>query len=220
MSAVAYIRVSTDQQHLGPEAQRAAIRAWATRVGEGVSAWHEERVSGATPIERRPELLAAIGELRKGDMLVVARRDRLARDVMRAAMIEAMAARRGGRIVSAAGEGTDTDDPGAKMIRQMLDVFAEYERAMICLRTRAALGVLRRKGQRYGEVPYGMQLADDGKTLCPNMAERAIAERMRELRDGGASFRTIERMLREEGVRSRSGEPFRLSQIHRIVGQR
>ena len=31
--AVAYIRVSTDEQCLGPEAQRASIEAWAGRVG-------------------------------------------------------------------------------------------------------------------------------------------------------------------------------------------
>ena len=31
--AVAYLRVSTDEQRLGPEAQRAAIAAWAVREG-------------------------------------------------------------------------------------------------------------------------------------------------------------------------------------------
>lgn len=31
--AVAYLRVSTDEQRLGPEAQRAAIAAWGAREG-------------------------------------------------------------------------------------------------------------------------------------------------------------------------------------------
>ncbi len=31
--AVAYIRVSKDDQKLGPEAQRAAVEAWAAREG-------------------------------------------------------------------------------------------------------------------------------------------------------------------------------------------
>ena len=39
--AVAYIRVSTEDQHLGTEAQRAAITRWATLNGVTVVEWHE-----------------------------------------------------------------------------------------------------------------------------------------------------------------------------------
>lgn len=38
-AAVGYLRVSTDEQNLGPEAQRAAILAWALRNGVTVVAW-------------------------------------------------------------------------------------------------------------------------------------------------------------------------------------
>jgi len=38
--AVAYLRVSTEDQKLGPEAQRAAIEPWAAREGVQVAAWH------------------------------------------------------------------------------------------------------------------------------------------------------------------------------------
>ncbi len=40
--AVAYLRVSTDEQRLGPEAQRASIEAWAKREGVAVVAWHAD----------------------------------------------------------------------------------------------------------------------------------------------------------------------------------
>ena len=64
-SAVAYLRVSTDEQHLGPEAQRAAIVAWAAREGVNVVAWHTDAgVSGAAEIAKRPALLAALADLR------------------------------------------------------------------------------------------------------------------------------------------------------------
>ena len=47
LSAVAYLRVSTDEQKLGPEAQRAAIQSWANREGVSVVAWHTDAgVSG------------------------------------------------------------------------------------------------------------------------------------------------------------------------------
>ncbi len=63
--AVAYIRVSTDEQRLGPEAQRAAVEAWAAREGISVAAWHvDQGVSGGSDLGDRPALVAALGELR------------------------------------------------------------------------------------------------------------------------------------------------------------
>ena len=81
-------------------------------------------------------------------MLLVAKRDRLGRDVIAVAMIERLIAKRGARVVSAAGEGTDSDDPSALLMRRLIDSFAEYERALIAARTRAALAAKRRRGER------------------------------------------------------------------------
>jgi DNA invertase Pin-like site-specific DNA recombinase len=59
--AVAYVRMSTDRQDLSPDAQRAAISRWASAQGVAVVAWHDDLgVSGGTPLEERPGLLAAI----------------------------------------------------------------------------------------------------------------------------------------------------------------
>jgi DNA invertase Pin-like site-specific DNA recombinase len=149
-TAVAYLRVSTDRQELGPEAQRAAIEAWAAREGVTVAAWHVDAgVSGAAAIADRPELVAALASLtvHRAGVLVVAKRDRLARDVMAAAMLERMALDAGARIVSAAGEGTDSNDPSAVLMRTLVDAFAQYERAMIAARTKAALGAKRARGE-------------------------------------------------------------------------
>jgi hypothetical protein len=52
--AVAYVRVSTEDQNLGPEAQRAAIERWAPSRGITVAAWHQDCLSGATAVEDRP----------------------------------------------------------------------------------------------------------------------------------------------------------------------
>lgn len=59
-------------------------------------------------------------------MLIVAKRDRLGRDPMVVAMIESAVKRKGARIVSAAGEGTDSDSPTDILMRRMVDAFAEY----------------------------------------------------------------------------------------------
>jgi DNA invertase Pin-like site-specific DNA recombinase len=198
--AVAYIRVSTDEQNLGPEAQLAAINQWATRSDVIVVAIHRDiGVSGATPLADCSGLMAALDDLgvHGAGSLVVAKRDRLARDVMKAAMVEARAEKVGARVVSAAGEGDGTD-PAAQLMRTIVDAFAQYERAMIAARTRAALAVKKMKGERTGGIPYGFSDLDG--QLVPNDDERVVITRARELSSQGMSLRAICAAFKEERI--------------------
>jgi len=216
--AVAYLRVSTDDQHLGPEAQRAAIVAWAAREGVTIAAWHTDQgVSGAAAIADRPALLAALADLsmHRAGLLVVSKRDRLARVVMAAAMIERLSADVGARIVSAAGEGTEGNDPSAMLMRRMVDAFAEYERAMIAARTKAALAVKRTRGEATSHAPYGWR-AVDGR-LVADAIEQAILVRVRALRATGLTERAIVAALNAEGVRTRSGGQHNPRSVHLIL---
>src|SRR6185436_6423611 len=115
MQAVVYLRVSTDEQadsRAGLEAQADNCRRCALDLGaELVGPFADEGVSGASGLDKRPGLLQAIAELTRGDVLLVAKRDRLGRDPICIAMIEAAVKRKGSRITSSAGEGTEGDDP-------------------------------------------------------------------------------------------------------------
>lgn len=91
--------------------------------------------------------------------MIVAKRDRLGRDLIGVAMIERSVMRKGARIVSAAGEGTEGTDAGAPMQRQILDVFAEYERRLIGQRTKAALRAKREHISRSIEARRPVQRA-------------------------------------------------------------
>jgi len=218
LRAVAYLRVSTDEQRNGPEVQRADIVAWAARAGVEVVAWHTDNgVSGAAPVDRRPALLAALADLRghRAGQLVVSRRDRLARDVMNAAMIERMATDAGARIASAAGEGGDGTDPAAVLMRTMVDAFAQYERAMIAARTKAALAVKRARGEAVSHAPYGYR-AVDGR-LEPDAAEQVVIAQVRALRDAGMSFRGIVAELARAGVLGRTGASLGVAQVHALA---
>lgn len=220
-TAVAYLRVSTDRQELGPEAQRAAIEAWASREGVTVAAWHVEAgVSGAAAIADRPELVAALASLtvHRAGVLVVAKRDRLARDVMAAAMLERMACDAGARIVSAAGEGTDSNDPSAVLMRTLVDAFAQYERAMIAARTKAALGAKRARGERAGTVPYGFT-SDAAGRLSPCAAERAVIAQVRALRAAGMTLRGIVAELGRVGIVGRTGNALAMAQVQNILAR-
>lgn len=217
--AVAYLRVSTDDQALGPDAQRAALAAWATRAGVEIVAWYEDRgVSGAAAIDRRPGLLAALDALAShgAGVLAVAKRDRLARDVVAAAMIERMAERVGARVTSAAGEG-EGSDPGAVLMRTMIDAFAQYERALISARTRAALAVKAARGERTGAVPVGCRVAADGRTLEADPVEREIVDVVVALRDAGLSIRRIAAEMAARGMRTRKGGEIQSTQVARIL---
>src|SRR6185436_18396957 len=106
--AVAYMRVNTSDQHLSVEAQRAAIEAWAQREGITVAGWHVDHgVSGRAELADRPALVAALAELRTANagVLIVLRRDRLARDVATAIAIERAVEMCGARVRSADGVG-------------------------------------------------------------------------------------------------------------------
>ena len=143
MQALIYLRVSTDEQTAsgaGLEAQHDAAVTCCERAGWPVAGpYADEGVSGAIGLEGRPALLEAIADLTRGDVLVVAKRDRLGRDPIAVAMIEAAVTRRGARVVSAAGEGTADDEPANVLMRRIVDAFAEYERLLIKSRTRSAL---------------------------------------------------------------------------------
>lgn len=202
MAAYAYLRVSTDQQvqsGAGLDAQEDACRRSA---GELAGVYRDEGVSGKTGLDKRPALLEAIAELSKGDTLIVAKRDRLGRDPLVVAMIEASVKRKGARIVSAAGEGTDSDSPTDILMRRMVDAFAEYERLVIGARTKAALQAKKVRSERTGSIPYGYR-CDDGVNLIANEVEQQALIIIRDLHDKGLSLRNIAMRLEKLGYKSR-----------------
>lgn len=219
--AIGYGRVSTSEQAasgLGIEAQRVAVVAAAERAELPLAAWlTDEGISGAKGLEDRPALLAAVEALGRGDVLLIAKRDRLGRDPLQLAMLERLVSRRGGRVVSAAGEGTDDDDPTSVLMRRIVDAFAEYERLVIGARTKAALGRLRASGRRAGNVPFGFCADAEGR-LSEAPAEQAVIEAVMSARARGLSHRAIVAELAAAGVVSpRSGKPLAQRQVSRIL---
>lgn len=218
MSAVAYLRVSTHRQNLGIEAQRIAIEMWAVREGVSVVAWHiDAGVSGGSDVGDRPGLVAALGTIRvaRAGILVVARRDRLARDVAIAETIEKATADAGSRVVSADGVG-DEGTPGASFDRAVAYHLASHSAESVRLATKAALAAKRARGERAGAVPYGFT-ADDAGRLSPCPAEQDVIAAVRELRAAGLPLRAVVAELNRRGLVSRSGRPLALTQVARVA---
>jgi DNA invertase Pin-like site-specific DNA recombinase len=131
---IGYARVSTNEQDTA--AQVAALKA------AGCERIFREKASGGR--WDRPELHRLLEQLRKDDVLVVWKLDRLSRslrDVL--TIMEQIAnAKAGFRSLS---EAIDTTSPAGRMMMQMLAAFAKFERAMLRERTKGAWKALASK---------------------------------------------------------------------------
>lgn len=244
-NAVAYLRVSTDEQAisgLGLDAQRASVQGKAEQLGLPLDAVFEEpAVSGAARREDRPVLMQAVTALRRGDVLLVAKRDRLGRDFLETGLIERQVKKRGARVVSAAGEGTHDDEPSSVFTRHVMDAVAELELSMIRARTKASLAAKRARGERAGQIPFGFQLAVDGVRthqrgcevrgvsadachcggrvvqLEPAPVEQRLLADIRARRAAGLSYREIAADLNAHGWTTRKQTPWRFQYIARLL---
>ena len=221
MRIFAYLRVSTDQQSesgAGLSAQIDACQKWAD--GQGLpldSTFADQGISGSTGIEKRPSLMEAINCLENGDVLVVAKRDRIGRDPIHVAMIEASAKRKGARIVSAAGEGTEDNNPSSVFMRRLIDAFAEFERNIICERTKAAMQAKKKKNERVGYIPSGHRLAEDGIHIEKDESEQSILEQIRDLMRERLSTRKLAAEMNRRGAFNRGGAKWNHASIHRVM---
>ncbi len=198
--AVGYVRVSTDRQELGPEAQRMQLAAWARRGAIQIVGVTEDRCSGTTPVDKRQGLLLALEIVREhqAGILVVARLDRLARDVFVATAAERLAELEGARVVAADGS-TQIEGPEGDLQRTMGHAFAQYERAIISLRTRQALAVKRSQGKRSNaQPPYGFRFTLKD-AIEPVKDEQIAIRRMKRWRQQGRTLAWMVDRLTEMG---------------------
>lgn len=142
---IGYARVSTDGQDL--TAQRNAL------VALGVEADRIYVDHGLTGTNRiRPGLREAMAACRSGDMLVVAKLDRLARSVTDARDIVDELTRRQVKL-NLGGSIHDPTDPVGRLLFNVLAMVAEFEADLIRARTREGMAVARAKGRLRGKKP-------------------------------------------------------------------
>ena len=139
---IGYARVSTDDQDTA--VQVAALKA------AGCERIYREKASGGR--WDRPELHRLLDQLRKADVLVVWKLDRLSRSLRDVLIImERLAeAKAGFRSLT---EAIDTTTAAGRMMMQMVGSFAEFERAMLRERTKIGLEAARREGRIGGRRP-------------------------------------------------------------------
>lgn len=216
MKVIGYIRVSTDKQELSPQAQQEIIQKAANNIGVQNVTWFEDTgQSGAKDHESRPGLSKALAHLTKGDILIVSKLDRLSRDLLNQMVIERIIERIGAQLISCAGEGTVDQGPAARLIRQIMGAFAEYERAIIRERTALARAVKVGRGEAIGPTPFGFRRS--GKRLVPHSDEISVIEHVVSARQEGKSYQAICSTLNSDNVRTKRGKRWTITQVQRIV---
>lgn len=213
-----YLRVSTAMQVESGHGLNSQMDACVAHCGgKKYEVYSDEGVSGGTPTYARPGLMKLLDEFERGDVLLVAQRDRMGRDPIIVAVLEKKIEEKGGSVVSVAGEGTGSDSPSDILIKRVVDAISEYVRLNGKLRVKAALRAKKMRGERTGSVPYGYRMAEDGIHLLEEEDEQEVVKAAKERREEGDSYGEICRMLTDAGVMSRVGKPFIPQQVRRMV---
>ena len=165
---IGYVRVSTQDQN--PEFQIDALEK------AGCEQIFQEKFTGK--LRERPELSQCLRTLRKGDIQIVWKLDRLARSLKDLVEIvqELQDREIGFRSLT---ESIDTTSSGGRLVFHILGALAEFEHDLIRERTIAGLHAARARGRKGGRTP-AMSDADVKKAaamlLDPNITKKEVAE--------------------------------------------
>jgi len=182
---VGYARVSTQDQSL--DLQNDALRT------AGCEEIFSEKITGKQ--RERPELQNCLRMLRKGDVLVVWKLDRLARSLkdLVELITELEAKQVGFRSIT---EAIDTTTAGGKLVFHIFGALAEFEHNLIRERTLAGLAAARARGRKGGRKP-SMSQSDIQKAaamlLDPKITKSEVA------RHFGISRVTLNQSLKRNG---------------------
>jgi DNA invertase Pin-like site-specific DNA recombinase len=216
VEAIAYYRVSTARQGesgYGMEAQQVAVTALLQRLGHTLVGEFTEVESGRK--SSRPQLAGALTEARKlGALVVVAKLDRLARDVELISSLVKEAERNGfGGLLFADFPDVDPTTPEGELFIHQMAAFAQFEARRISQRTKAGLAVAKARGVKLGGLRPN--------TITRNDAARergqANAERLRPVLTAlvaqGASLREMADALAKAGTTTKASKPLSPSSV-------
>lgn len=196
------------------DTQRKLCEEFARKHNMTVAAVVEDPdVSGAD--ECRPKLVDAVNMLKKGDILLVYRLDRIARNVYLYETVNRKVNERGAEIVAVCGDVETGDEAIRTLVRQILAAVAEYERKMISRRTSDMIRTKMRDGWLMtSQPPYGWRRdPNDPKRMEPDEIELATIDNIRLMAAGGMGLSEIARRLDPSTSRKGKWHPIQIKRI-------
>ena len=172
---IGYARVSTTDQSLD-------LQTDALKKSGCEKIFTDHGVSGAKT--ERPGLDEALGHVRKGDVLVIWKLDRLGRSLRHLLSIIEDLRQRGANFASIQ-DGFDTSTASGKMVFSVIGAMAEYERNLARERTKAGLASARARGRKggrpkqldEGQVKVAIALAEAGELMIREICEQVGCSR-------------------------------------------
>jgi DNA invertase Pin-like site-specific DNA recombinase len=218
VQALAYIRTSS-AANVGTDKdsetrQRAAIGGFARQAGFAVTAeFSDPGVSGADPIETRPGFSALLDRIEGKGVRTVLVEDasRFARDLVMQELGIMALIKRGVRVLTAGRDDlTDSSDPSRKMMRQIAGSFAEYEKARLVAKLKAARD---RKRATDGKCEGRKSWAE----IDPSLVREAKRLRRHSPKGHQRSLRQVAAELAKLGYVNERGGAFNPASIASIV---
>ena len=215
--AIGYIRVSTEQQAdegISLAAQRAKIEAWCELNDyELVAIYEDAGVSGKT-VSKRPQLQAALAEMKKGMALVVYSLSRLARSTKNCIEIADELKSAGSDLVSLT-EKIDTSSAMGEFFFTLIAALGQMERKVIGERTKAALAHKKAIGEKYAPVPFGYKEIEGRLEVVKH--EALLVAEINQKRAAGYTLQSIAHYLNEKGVMGKQGGKWYASSVSCIL---
>ena len=204
MNLVGYIRVSTEDQNYGLEAQVRAIEAECGHKGWTLVGTYQDRLSGRSMA--RPGLSGALEAISRGEAegIIVSKLDRLSRSILDFANLIAQAKKEGWNIV-ALDLGVDMSTPAGEFLASVMSSISQWERRVIGERTKDGLAVAKANGVRLGRPP---------------VVPLDVLEQIKLRRSEGATPTQIARELNIANVpTSHGGSEWRHSTIKKVLSR-
>jgi len=226
--AIAYIRQSRAEQRqraFHPDYQLTRMAAYCDQQGLHLgSHLRDEGVAGTMPLAQRPggkELVQLVAE---GQVvhLMVATLDRLFAKPAEAIRYVRWFRARGValHLLDVGGKALRLSGAEGELFLRIAAGIARMQQRTHSEHVQAAVAQKKARGERVGTVPFGWQLDADSRTLIPNPAERALAQRAGAMQGDGIPVRKIAAILAAEGFTTRRGTPITRSTVHQMIQKR
>ncbi len=225
IEAVAYYRTSS-AANVGEDKdslprQKAAVAAYAKAQKLTIAdEFYDPAVSGEDPIEARPGFAALLARIEENGVRTVLVEDtgRFARSVLAQELGVLVMKARGARVLTASGEDlTETDDPARVMIRQVGAAFAQYEKARLVQKLRAARDRKRAAtGRCEGRKPIPAETIAEARKLARKSRKTGKRPSLRTIAAGLAE-RGHTVLVDRDGQRVPSGKPYGAESVKRML---
>jgi DNA invertase Pin-like site-specific DNA recombinase len=221
--AIAYLRVSGVSQLEGDgfRRQEDKIRSWAKRNRyEIVAIFKEKAISGTTSeLSERPALSELMLKIAGNGVrtVLVENATRFARDLIAGELLIREFQRMEAKIIECEGGNdiSESNDPTAKMVRQILGAVSEFEKNSIVLKLRTARKRMKAElGRCEGRKPYGDREGE------PEIIALMKSLRRKRPNQKRMSYDRIAKALKEKGIKTRSGSSeWKSNTIRRILAR-